>query len=104
MDWSPTDYIQSIALGILFISGIFTWRRNGSAQKSRDEKRAKAEATREANIASELVNMNKAINSPDYGLQALSKEMGGMKTNCAAVTAGYDEKFKNLEKRKGRKS
>ncbi len=103
MNWQPTDIIQSVALGILFVGFIVTWRKNGSAQKARDEKRAKAEATREANIASELVHINKAINSPDYGLQALSKEMGGMKTNCAKVTAGYDEKWKNLEKGRKRK-
>ncbi len=100
MNWSPTDIIQSAALGILFVSMAVTWRKNGRAQKDRDEARAIKETKRDTTITLKLEHINGAINSPDYGLQVLKSDMGEMKTNCAKVTAGYDEKFNHLEKRR----
>ena len=103
MNWSPTDIIQSAALGILFVSMAVTWRKNGRAQKDRDEARAIEEAKRDTTITLELEHITEAINSKDYGLQVLKSEIGKVKTNCASVTAGFGEKISNLEKRRKRK-
>ncbi len=75
-------------------------RRNGHAQKERDEKVAREQATREAEWRAEVNGINNAINSPNSGLEALKEDMSKIQLNCASVTSGFSERIKNMEKRK----
>lgn len=91
---------QWAATGVIAVALYIQIRRNGKAQKRRDEETSEARAARDATIDEKLKHINGAITSPDSGLAALKSEMGGMITNCASVTSGFKERIKNLEKEK----
>jgi len=49
-------------------------------------------------LSTELSNINKKLSDENYGLSALGKKIGDMKTHCSGVTSAFSERLKGIDK------
>ena len=98
MAFDPT-WIAVGIVGVTSVAGCLTaaaaLRRNGKSSKEKIETDAKVFGA----LMQEVKHINEAVHDETHGLQALSKEIGGVRTHCGEVTGGFTEQIKAHEKR-----
>jgi len=78
-------------IGITFVGVglIATWVRNGRNQ-----------ARYLGRLETQVENIQKSLADENTGLGSIKKSVEAQEKHCAGVTSGFEERLKNLEKRK----
>jgi len=79
---------------------IFAWRRNGTHQAQRDKAQAEAQATRDANIASNQEAILGRLDDKESGLQAVNIKINDIHEDTAVLTQrvdGHDREIKDIK-------
>lgn len=84
------DVIQWIGIILVAIGLIYEVARNSKGDSQKDIQRwTRFEGT--------VDNINKKLDDPVDGLQAIRKTVEGIQVHCASVTSGCEERFKHIE-------
>ncbi len=90
-----------VALAALIFSGVasagvvITIVRNGKSNTRKD-----AELKTELKV--EIGHVKEKLDNPESGLSAISSRQSAMTAHCAGMTGRFEERIKNLEKKKKR--
>ncbi len=85
------EVISLIGVAVIAIGLVITIYRNGRGQ-------ALKLGQFKGELSTELDNINGKLDDENFGLSALGKKLGDVKTHCAGVTGAFSEKFKSMDK------
>ncbi len=104
------EIIAIVAVCIVAIGLVATWKRNGSDQTTRDIIQAENMATWKQEIRDDIEHVQEELKSEDHGLLALAQGQADFRENCARLSTGLAGKvetnssgIKELKASKGRK-
>ena len=93
------DVAQWVVVGCVVIGQIASWIKfNHNRAKSNISEEKEETATGTA-IKMDIQSLKEDIQHPIYGLNALHKEMEGIRTHCAEVTGKFSQQIKNHDRR-----
>ncbi len=95
MDW--TAIASGSGVLVVAVGLVFTWRRNGREQKTRDENEAIKQALRDRETERSYQAIVRELHHSDHGLGAIEKKLVSFELNTTDRLGRHDERITNLE-------
>ena len=89
------DMFQWVAVILIALGLVISITRNNK----RSQHYSKEEAEEKGQLIEKVDTIEKAINHPEFGLGAINKNVNKMAANCFAVTEGFKDRIKDLERK-----
>ena len=86
---SGIEVASIIGISFVGVGLIATWVRNGRNQ-----------ARYLGRLENQVENIQNTLADENYGLGSIKSSVEEQKIHCAGVTSGFEERLKNLERRK----
>ena len=93
------DVAQWVVVGCVVIGQIASWIKFNHNQTKSNISAEKEETAADTKMQMDIRSLKEDIQHPIYGLNALHKEMEGIRTHCAEVTGRFNQQLKNHDRR-----